>query len=111
MNSIAALSSPQRKLRRIPQGFIIMAPSRVWPVVSTPILSLWGKLRMAAEFFVPCENDADESLADFASGDSGTNLRPAGAATDRGHLHGRPSQAQSAVDHAAFARWKKGTAV
>ena len=54
------------KLRRIPQGFIIMAPSRVWPVVSTPILSLWGKLRMAAEFFVPArKDDADESLADF----------------------------------------------
>ncbi|MHB8968934.1 MAG: protoporphyrinogen oxidase [Pirellulaceae bacterium] len=54
------------KLRRIPQGFIIMAPSRVWPVVSTPILSPWGKLRMAAEFFVPArKDDADESLADF----------------------------------------------
>ena len=54
------------KLRRIPQGFIIMAPSRVWPVVSTPILSPWGKLRMAAEFFVPRRTeDADESLADF----------------------------------------------
>jgi oxygen-dependent protoporphyrinogen oxidase len=54
------------KLRRIPQGFIIMAPSRVWPVVSTPILSPWGKARMAAEFFVPRRTeDADESLADF----------------------------------------------
>ncbi|MHB8865653.1 MAG: protoporphyrinogen oxidase [Pirellulaceae bacterium] len=54
------------KLRRIPQGFIIMAPSRVWPVVSTPILSPWGKLRMAAEFFIrPRKDDADESLAEF----------------------------------------------
>jgi oxygen-dependent protoporphyrinogen oxidase len=54
------------KLRRIPQGFIIMAPSRVWPVVATPILSPWGKLRMAAEFFVPRRQDeSDESLAAF----------------------------------------------
>lgn len=54
------------RLRRIPQGFIIMAPSRVWPVVATPILSPWGKLRMAAEFFVPRRRDrADESLASF----------------------------------------------
>ncbi len=54
------------KLHRIPQGFIIMAPSRVWPVVSTPILSPWGKLRMAGEFFVPRrKEEGDESLASF----------------------------------------------
>ncbi len=54
------------KLRRIPQGFIIMAPSRIWPVVATPILSPWGKLRMALEFFVRARpDDADESLAEF----------------------------------------------
>lgn len=54
------------KLRRIPQGFIIMAPSRVWPVITTPILGPWGKLRMAAEFFVPPrKEDTDESLASF----------------------------------------------
>jgi oxygen-dependent protoporphyrinogen oxidase len=54
------------KLRRIPQGFIIMAPSRIWPVVATPILSPWGKLRMAFEFFVRARaDDADESLAEF----------------------------------------------
>ena len=41
------------RLHRIPQGFIIMAPSRVWPVVTTPILGPLGKMRMAAEFFVP----------------------------------------------------------
>lgn len=54
------------KLHRIPQGFIIMAPSRVWPVVSTRILSPWGKLRMALEFLVPKrQDDSDESLAGF----------------------------------------------
>jgi len=53
-------------LHRIPQGFIIMAPSRIWPVVSTPILGPLAKLRMAAEFFVPRrDDDADESLASF----------------------------------------------
>ncbi len=54
------------KLHRIPQGFIIMAPSRVWPVVTTPILGPLAKLRMAAEFFVPRrKDDSDESLAAF----------------------------------------------
>lgn len=54
------------RLRKIPEGFIIMAPSRVWPVISTRILSPWGKLRMACEYFVPQTNgDEDESLAAF----------------------------------------------
>lgn len=54
------------KLRKIPQGFIVMAPSRVWPVVTTPILGPLGKLRMVAEVLVrKREDDADESLASF----------------------------------------------
>jgi protoporphyrinogen/coproporphyrinogen III oxidase len=54
------------KLRKIPQGFIVMAPSRVWPVIATPILGPLGKLRMAAEFFVrQRQDDSDESLAAF----------------------------------------------
>jgi oxygen-dependent protoporphyrinogen oxidase len=56
------------RLRRIPQGFIIMAPSRVWPVITTPILSPLAKMRMAGEYFVPKrEGDADESLAAFVT--------------------------------------------
>lgn len=56
------------RLQPIPEGFLIMAPSKVWPVLSTPILSLWGKLRLAAEYFVPRRANAeeDESLGSFA---------------------------------------------
>ncbi len=55
-------------LRPIPEGFLIMAPSKAWPVLRTPILSLRGKLRLAAEYFIPRrENDDDESLASFAT--------------------------------------------
>ncbi|MCP4192550.1 MAG: protoporphyrinogen oxidase [Planctomycetaceae bacterium] len=56
------------KLRPIPSGFAIMAPSRIWPVLSTPILSPLGKLRLAAELIMPrrkCE--ADESMASFVA--------------------------------------------
>ena len=56
------------RLRRIPEGFVIMAPSRIWPVVTTPILSPWGKLRMAWEYFVPKrQEEGDESLAAFVT--------------------------------------------
>lgn len=52
---------------RMPEGFAIMAPERTWPVVTTPILSPWGKVRLAAERLVPRRSDAaDESLAAFA---------------------------------------------
>lgn len=56
------------RLHRIPEGFVIMAPSRIWPVVTTPILSPWGKLRMAWEYFVPKrQQEGDESLASFVT--------------------------------------------
>ena len=53
-------------LQPIPAGFAVMAPSRIWPIVSTPILSWGGKLRMAVEAFIRSrEADASESLASF----------------------------------------------
>lgn len=56
----------QGTLQPIPAGFAVMAPSRIWPIVSTSILSWRGKLRMAAEAFVRYrEADGTESLAAF----------------------------------------------
>ena len=56
------------RLRKIPEGFVVMAPGRIWPIVSTRILSPLGKLRMAAEYFVRKRADeADESLASFVT--------------------------------------------
>ena len=54
------------RLRPVPEGFQLMAPSRVWPFITTDIFSLAGKLRMAAELLLPRENgEQDESLASF----------------------------------------------
>jgi oxygen-dependent protoporphyrinogen oxidase len=56
------------RLCPIPDGFMLMAPSKLWPIVKTPILSPIGKLRLAWEYFVPQqrkENGRDESLASF----------------------------------------------
>ncbi len=61
-----ALVVRRGKLYAVPDGFLLMAPSRVWPIATTPILSLAGKLRLAWEYFVPPRtSDGDESLADF----------------------------------------------
>jgi oxygen-dependent protoporphyrinogen oxidase len=55
------------KLLPVPEGFALMAPSRLWPVLASPILSPLGKLRLAYERFVPPRrDDCDESLGDFA---------------------------------------------
>lgn len=56
------------RLQKIPEGFLIVAPSRIWPVMTTPILSLRGKLRLACEYWIPPANaEQDESLASFAT--------------------------------------------
>ena len=54
------------RLHTLPDGFLMMAPARLWPLALTPILSPWGKLRAAMEYFIPPRKDQDdESLAGF----------------------------------------------
>ncbi len=54
------------RLLPVPEGFALMAPARIWPVLTTPILSPAGKLRMAWEYFVPRRRrGGDESLGSF----------------------------------------------
>jgi oxygen-dependent protoporphyrinogen oxidase len=49
-----------------PQGFRLLAPGRIGPILTTPLLSPAGKLRMLAERFVPQRSSrADESLESF----------------------------------------------
>ena len=43
-----------------------MAPTRLGPMLRTPILKPWDKVRMVLELLVPPGNVADESLASFA---------------------------------------------
>lgn len=50
----------------IPEGFMLMAPSRPMAVLTTPILSWSGKLRLLSEAFRSRKHtDDDESLASF----------------------------------------------
>ena len=75
------------RLQKIPEGFLIVAPSRIWPVMTTPILSLRGKLRLACEYWIPPANaEQDESLASFATRRLGREATC--SATGRRHLHG-----------------------
>ena len=52
------------RLVPVPEGFTLMSPARIWPIITTPLFSLLGKLRLAWEYFVTAKkDDADESLA------------------------------------------------
>jgi oxygen-dependent protoporphyrinogen oxidase len=54
------------RLELLPEGFFLLAPTRFWPFVKTPLFSLTGKLRMAAEIFLPrAALNGDESLGAF----------------------------------------------
>jgi oxygen-dependent protoporphyrinogen oxidase len=55
------------RLVKVPAGMMLMAPARLWPLVTTPILSPLGKLRLLGEAFVkPRVENGDESLESFA---------------------------------------------
>lgn len=53
-------------LQPLPEGFVLLAPTRFWPLFRTPLFSWRGKLRVACEPFLPRSSmDSDESLASF----------------------------------------------
>lgn len=52
--------------RAVPDGFMLMAPENPLAVLTTPILSLRGRLRLLGEYFVSSAGaQEDESLASF----------------------------------------------
>ncbi len=54
------------KLVALPEGFFLLAPTRLRPFVETPLFSWSGKFRIAAELFLPRGKvDGDESLGAF----------------------------------------------
>jgi oxygen-dependent protoporphyrinogen oxidase len=53
------------KLEALPEGFFLLAPTRLWPFLQTPLFSWRGKLRMAAELVLPRGQADDESLGAF----------------------------------------------
>lgn len=62
-----ALIVHRNRLLPIPEGFLLLAPTKIWPMVVTPLFSWPGKLRMALEYFLPARKvvGEDESLASF----------------------------------------------
>lgn len=60
------------KLHPVPEGFVLIRPQRIGPILKSPLLSLPGKLRLLAERFYPkpdgIDNPSfDDNLAHFAT--------------------------------------------
>ncbi len=54
------------RLHELPEGVILMVPTRVIPFLKSSLISFGGKIRMGLEMFVPRKKTTeDESLGDF----------------------------------------------
>jgi protoporphyrinogen/coproporphyrinogen III oxidase len=54
------------RLAPVPEGFVLMAPNRLLPIMTTPILSLRGKLRLLLDLVIPRRREeTEESLGSF----------------------------------------------
>src|SRR5690606_7528426 len=63
------------RLMPLPDGIMLIVPTRFMPFVTSPLISWPGKLRLALELFLPPRIDAaDESLADFVRRRLGTEV-------------------------------------
>jgi len=63
------------KLISIPEGFILLSPTKILPFIASPILSIYGKLRALLELFIPkSKNVGDESLQSFVTRRFGKEL-------------------------------------
>ena len=58
----------KRRLYPLPDGFMTMAPTKLYPMATTPLLSPFGKLRCALELILPRRRSTEEeSIAAFVT--------------------------------------------
>jgi oxygen-dependent protoporphyrinogen oxidase len=54
------------RLHEIPEGFMLLAPTSLWPFIKSSLFSLPGKARMGLDLILPRKkSDGEESLAAF----------------------------------------------
>lgn len=56
------------RLHPMPEGFLLLAPAKIWPVVTSRLFSWRGKMRMALDLVLPRgPQQPDESVAAFVT--------------------------------------------
>lgn len=65
-NCRSSFIAMNNKLFPVPEGFYLLAPAKIFPLITTSIFTWRGKLRALCELFIPAKKDVqDESLASF----------------------------------------------
>lgn len=55
-----------KRLHELPEGVILMVPTKILPLAFSSLITMGGKIRMALELFIPRKKDkSDETLGDF----------------------------------------------
>lgn len=64
-----------KRLVALPEGFILLSPTKILPFITSPILSFYGKIRVLLELLIPkSKNVGDESLESFVTRRFGKEL-------------------------------------
>ena len=96
-------------LQPLPEGFFLLAPTRLWPVVRTPIFSWAGKARLACELFIPRRRESsDESVASFVRRRFGKEILERVAQPLVGGIYGAdPEDLSLAATLPRFLEWER----
>ena len=92
-------------LHPLPEGFLLMAPTRLAPLATSGLFSWAGKLRMALDLALPAKTTRGREPGVFRwTTPRASSARTSCATARRRHLHCRPRHPESCCDHAAISR-------
>ena len=92
------------KLRKLPDGVLLVVPTRFQPFVFSNLITPWGKLRMGMDLVIPARrDDSDESVANFIRRRLGSEALDKIAEPLMGGVHVSDPERQSLL--AAFPRF------
>ncbi|KKM12460.1 hypothetical protein SY88_03390 [Clostridiales bacterium PH28_bin88] len=94
------------RLHKLPEGLMLMVPTKILPFALSPLISWPGKFRMALDLLLPVKkDDSDETLAQFVTRRLGREALDKIAGPLIGGIHG--SDAEEMSLKASFPRFIK----
>lgn len=94
------------KIHELPEGLLLLLPSKITPFLLSPLISWKGKIRMAADAVIPGKkNNTDETLSDFVTRRLGKEILDKIAAPLIGGIHSNDPETMSL--RASFPRFLK----
>jgi len=100
------------RLVRLPEGVMMIVPSKVMPMLKSPLLGWGTKIRMGLEYFrKPVESSGiDRSVADFVTDHFGRETLDYLALCSPVFMAAIPHASVSRASYPGFCRWRRPTA-